>query len=47
MGEALVDIGAIQNKANGIDTSTLFGAGIFTVLAIIILMVVILRTRKR
>jgi hypothetical protein len=47
LGQALVDIEAIQNKANGIDTSTLIGAGIFTVMAIIILMVVILRTKRK
>jgi hypothetical protein len=46
LGNAMVDIGAIRNRTNGIDNSTLIGAGIFTVLSIIILMVVILRTKK-
>ncbi|HEY3419594.1 MAG TPA: hypothetical protein VGK23_03495 [Methanomassiliicoccales archaeon] len=47
LGKALVEIGALQDKSNGIDSSTLIAAGIFTVMAIIILMVVIVRTKKK
>ncbi len=47
LGEVMVDVGSIQNKANGIDSSTLIGVGISTIMAIIILIVVILRTKKQ
>ena len=47
LGKVMVDVGSIRNKANGIDSSTLIGVGISTIMAIIILIVVILRTKKQ
>jgi hypothetical protein len=46
LGLVKTDVGNLQNKTNGIDSSTAIGIGVFTILAIIILIVVILRTRK-
>jgi archaellum component FlaC len=47
LGQVLVDVESIAGKTNGIDSSTVIGIGVSTILAIIVLMVVILRTKKK